>query len=225
MAMSSQPSAAEAAAAPRLAFRVEAARALEHVAAPTVAFELGIESREVPVRSILLDVQLQIAARRRGYDDAAQERLVELFGTPDRWGSTLRTLPWLRTTVVVPPFTGSTTVDVQVPLTYDLDVAASRYLNALDEGEVPVELLFSGSVFYLGRDGRLQTTRITWEAEAEYALPVAVWRQAMDHHFPGAAWLRLERESFDRLCLFKASHQLPTWEATIEKLLGEASEG
>jgi hypothetical protein len=224
VATTPQPRILEAASAPRLAFRVEGARALEHVAVPTIAFDLAIESPNVPVRSILLDVQLQIAARRRPYDDASQERLVELFGTPDRWGSTLRTLPWLRTTVVVPPFSESTSAEVQVPLSYDLEVAASRYFNALRDGDVPVELLFSGSVFYAAPDGRLQTTRITWEAEAEHALPVAVWREAMDRHFPGVAWLRLERESFDRLCLFKAKRALPGWEATIEELLEAAEE-
>ena len=36
--------------------------------------------------------------------------MLELFGTPERLGTTLRTLPWTRTTLVVPPFEGATTV-------------------------------------------------------------------------------------------------------------------
>src|SRR5205823_4123563 len=116
---------------------------------------------------VLLDVQIRIAARRRAYDPGAHERLFELFGPVADWGTTLRTFPWTRATLVVPPFEGSTVVHLDVPCSYDLDVAASRYLDALEDGEVPLELLFSGSVFY-AEDGRLQTTRLSWEKEAEY---------------------------------------------------------
>ena len=125
------------------------------------------------MRSILLHVQLQIAARRRRYDDAATERLFDLFGQPERWGSTLRTLPWARLTQVVPGFSGSTDVDLPLPCTYDFEVVAARYLDALRDGEVPLELLFSGTVFYTGEQGRLQTAQIAWDLEAEYRLPVS----------------------------------------------------
>jgi hypothetical protein len=89
---------------------------------------------------------------------------------------------------------------------------------------VPLEFLFSGAVFYKGEDGRLQVGRIGWDKEAEYRLPVAAWREAMDRHFPGAAWLRLDRESFDRLAAYKASRTLLTWEQTLDTLLSEAGE-
>ena len=149
--------------APELAFRIEGAGPLEHAAEPTMRFSLGIESvSRVPIRSIVLDVQIQIAARRRGYDAAAQERLVELFGTPERWGETLRTLLWSRPTVFVPRFEERTLVDVLVPCSYDLEVSASRYFYSLEDGVVPLEFLFSGSVFYSNPDGLLQTTRIAW---------------------------------------------------------------
>lgn len=211
---------------PELSFAVEGVSVLEHAAVPTLAFQLRIAAPAgVAIRSVMLTVQLQIAARRRPYDDRAQERLVELFGTPDRWGSTLQTLPWLRTTLVVPPFTADTVAELQVPCTYDLEVAAARYLNALDGGSVPLELLFSGSVFYANEAGLLQTTRITWESDAEFELPVATWREAMEGHFPGAAWVRLDRERFDRLCEYKARHSLPSWEAALDALLDAAQEG
>jgi hypothetical protein len=210
---------------PQLAFRVEDASAMEHAAVPTLLFRVGVETfGDEPIRALQLDTQIQIAARRRPYDEGAQERLLELFGTPDRWGSTLRTLPWTRVTVVVPPFTGSTVVDMPVTCTYDLEVTAAKYLQALDHGDVPLEFLFSGAVFYLNEAGMLQTARIAWDREAEYALPVRVWRQAMDRHFPGSAWLRLDKESFDRLYAYKARHALPTWEATVDSLLGEREE-
>ena len=207
---------------PELAFAVLDAAPLPHAAAPTLAFSLRIDCPDgPPVRSILLDTQVQIAARRRAYDERAQARLFELFGPVKDWGGTLRTLLWTRTTLAVPPFTGTTVVELPVPCTYDLEVAASRYLDALGDGEVPLELLFSGTVFYAGAGGRLQAARISWEGDAEYRLPVRVWRATMDAHFPGTAWLRLPKASFDRLCAYRARHALPGWEETVDALLEE----
>jgi hypothetical protein len=205
---------------PELAFAVDGAARVQYAAAPTLRFDLRIGALGgQPVRSILLDVQVQIAARRRGYDDDARERLFELFGPPAAWGTTLRTLLWTRTTLVVPPFTGSTTVALDVPCSYDLEVVASRYFDALEGGEVPLEFLFSGSVFYSGPGGMLQTARIPWEREAEHALPVRVWRETLEAHFRDTAWLRVRKDSFDRLAAFKARHALATWEDALDTLL------
>jgi hypothetical protein len=210
---------------PELGFSVTGARALSHAAVPTLVFGLHIEGvGQEPVRSVLLDVQIQIAARRRSYDGVAPERLLELFGTEDRWADTLRTLPWTRTTLVVPPFSGATDVDLELICTYDLEVSASKYLHALRDGEVPLEFLFSGTMFYSGASGQLQTARIAWDKEAEYAMPVRVWREAIDRHFPHSAWLRLEQDSFDRLHAYRSRHALSSWEQAIDVLLGDASE-
>jgi hypothetical protein len=211
---------------PELGFAVESARALEHSAAPTIRFELGIESLAGhEIRSVMLHVQIQIAARRRRYDAQAQERLVDLFGTPDRWGSTLSTLQWLRTTVVVPPFSASAHVELDVPCTYDLEVKAARYANALEDGTMPVELLFSGSVFYNGEDGSLKTAMIGWDKEALFELPVAVWRDMMDQHFPNTAWLRIDRDTYDRLNAHRSRAQHASWEETFGSLLDRAEDG
>jgi hypothetical protein len=203
-----------------LAFAVEGAERVEHAAVPTVHFTLriaGPEGREI--KSVLLDTQIQIAARRRRYDTAAEERLFELFGAPAGWGSTLRTLPWTRLTTIVPPFTGTTLVDLQVPCSYDLHVVASRYFDALEGGDVPLEFLFSGTVFAAGHGGMLQATRISWETDAEYRFPIAVWKETMERYFAGTAWLRLRKDSFDRLAAYKSREALPTWEDAIDKLL------
>ena len=198
-------------------FSVLGAARVEHTAVPTLRFALGVSS-ETPVRSVLLDVQIQIAARRRGYDASAHERLFELFGPVADWGTTLRTLLWTRTTLVVPAFEGSTVVDLDVPCSYDLEVAASRYLDALSDGDVPLEFLFSGSVFYTGSAGELQTTRLSWESEAGYALPVRVWKETMERYFRGTAWVRLSKESFDRLSAYKSRNALASWDEALEAL-------
>jgi hypothetical protein len=199
-----------------LGFSVLGASRVEHTAVPTLRFALRVSS-ETPVRSVLLDVQVQIAARRRGYDASAHDRLFELFGPVADWGTSLRTLLWTRTTLVVPAFSEATEVALDVPCSYDLEVAASRYLDALDGGTVPLEFLFSGSVFY-SQDGALQTTRLSWQSEAEYALPVAVWKETMERYFRGTAWVRLSKESFDRLSAYKSRNALASWDDALAAL-------
>jgi hypothetical protein len=209
-----------AAPAAELAFAVEGADRVEHAAVPTLRFAVRVTAPENrAIKSVLLDTQIQIAARRRRYDAAAEEKLFELFGAPAGWGSTLRTLPWTRITTVVPPFTGVTTVELPVPCSYDLHVTASRYFDALDGGEVPLEFLFSGTVFSVGPGGRLQATRISWESDAEYRFPVAIWQDTMERYFRGTAWLRVRKDAFDRLAAYKSRNALATWEDALESLL------
>src|SRR3954453_12616631 len=127
--MTATPSPAAAAAA--LSFTVEDPARVEHAGVPPLGFPVRVRAGGgAATRSVLLDTQIQIAARRRRYDAAAEEKLFEVFGAAAGWGATLRTWPWTRVPTVVPPFTGSTLVDVEVPCSYDLHVVASRYLDA-----------------------------------------------------------------------------------------------
>jgi hypothetical protein len=213
-----------AGAIPTLAFAVTGAARLEHAAVPTVRFTLRADAGGAQVRSVMLDTQVRIAATRRAYPHSADDRLFELFGPRADWGTTLRSLLWTRTTLAIPAFTGRTEVDLLVPCTYDLDVVATKYIDALPDGEVPLEFLFSGSVFYAAPSGHLQTTRISWEQDAEYRLPVRVWRETMEHHFPGTAWLRLPKGAFDRLVAYKARNAFATWDDAIDALLAEEGE-
>jgi hypothetical protein len=208
---------------PELGFAVEGAEPWHHAVVPTIRLRLRLESRGGhPIRSVSLTTQIRIAVTRRSYDGDAQARLVELFGDPAGWGQTLRSLLWTHTTLVVPAFEGSTSVDMPLPCTYDFEVAGAKYLAALEDGDVPLELLFSGTTFFADERGLLQTARIPWDSEAEFALPVRVWRETMDHVFPDAAWVRLRGETFRRLYAYKAERALPTWEAALEELMGGA---
>jgi hypothetical protein len=203
-------------------FAVENASVLEHAAAPTLRFDLAIESPR-DIRSVALNVEIRIAATRRAYDPQEQERLVELFGRPEDWGRNLHALHWTTLSLNVPAFSGRTVAELKVPCSYDLEVAGARYMNAIGDGNVPLEFLFSGAIFY-SDGGRLQVGRIGWDQESDFRLPVALWREAMERHFPGAAWLRIGRESFDRLAAYKARHTLLTWEQTVDHLIAEAGE-
>ena len=211
--------AASAGAVPELGFTVLGCEPLRHAAAPSLRFSLAIDAQGAAVRSVMLDVQLRIAATQRGYSEAEQAQLGDLFGEAHRWGDTLRNLLWTQATLVVPPFDGSTVVDLIVPCTYDFDVAAAKYLAGLHDGDIPLELLFSGTVFYVSAAGAIQINRISWNAEAAHRLPVRVWRETMDHYFPNAAWLRLHRDAFERLVAFRARNALTSWEAVVAALL------
>jgi hypothetical protein len=205
---------------PDLEIRVEGAAVLKYAAAPSLVFKLRLENLEgEPIRSVSLNTQVRIAATQRHYGAVEQERLLEVFGEPHRWGNTVRSLLWTHTTLQVPPFSGSTVVDMPVPCTYDLEVVATKYFYALEDGEVPLEFLFSGTVFYAEEGGRLQIARVSWEKEAEYRMPVRLWKEMMEQYFPNSAWIRLHKDAFDQLYDYKVRTGLPTWEAAVEALL------
>jgi hypothetical protein len=225
MAVSEPVGPAPGVAAPELAFTVLGCEPLPYQAAPTLRFSLAIDAGGAAVRSVMLETQVRIAATQRGYSEAEQARLGDLFGAPHQWAQTLRGLLWTHATLVVAPFQGATVADLLVPCTYDFDVAAAKYLAGVQDGEIPLELLFSGTVFYAGPGGALQINRISWNAEAAYRLPVSVWRETMDIYFPASAWLRLDREIFDRLVAFRARRALTGWDAVLDALLAPHEEG
>jgi hypothetical protein len=206
-------------AAPDLQFSVQGA-AVAQAVAPAIALELRVErSCGGPVRSLVLAAQVRIAAPRRGYDAATKERLLGVFGPPEAWARSLTSLLWARPTVLVPGFDERAVVELHLPCSYDMQVAHAGYLAGVRDATIPLELLFSGSVFYAAEDGRLQVAQVSWEKEAAYDLPAALWQEAMDHHFPGARWMRLDTEHLDRLLVFRSRQALPTWEATVDALL------
>ena len=209
---------------PDLDFKVVDAEAMLFAAAPTMLFKLHIHNAiaDEQVHSVMLQTQIRIVATRRRYDAEAEGRLLEVFGEPRRWGETLRSLLWTHATTVVPRFTDSIVADLSIPCSYDFDVAAAKYFYALEDGEVPLLFLFSGTVFYMAGEGPLQITQISWEKEAPFRLPVGVWKKMMDHYFPNSAWLRVRKDVFDRLYAYKARQALPSWDDALDRLLGES---
>jgi hypothetical protein len=203
-----------------LRFAVADARVEKWAASPTLAFRLAVEREGTPVHLLALRVEVRIEPRRRVYSKGEEEPLYELFGERPRWGETLRPLVFASTQVLVPAFAERVEVDVPVPCTYDFDVAASKYLAALEGGDVPLLFLFSGTAFVKSPAG-FSVEPVPWDREARFALPAALWREAMDRYFPGSAWIRVSRESLAALQAWKGRHALPTWDAAIEALLAE----
>jgi hypothetical protein len=193
-------------------------------AVPTLLFRLRIaDAGGQRIHTIALRCQLRIEPQRRRYSPEESEDLLDLFGEPPRWGETLKPLQFANVSVMVPGFAGSTELDLPVPCTYDFEVAAAKYLHALDDGEVPLLLLFSGTVFAKGGDG-MTVEQVPWHKEASYRMPVKVWRELMDLYFPDSAWIRLRRDTLDGLQRFKARAALPTWDDALAALLGRAGE-
>lgn len=199
-------------------FSCSEVRADPHSAGPTLVFRLRITADpETRVHALALRCQLRIHPARRNYTEGEGERLTDLFGDRSRWGSTLNPIEFAQVAVMVPGFQGETDVDVVVPCTYDLDIASARYFRALDEGDIPLLMLFSGTAF--SGPGGFQVTPVPWDREAPVSLPVRVWREMIEQHFPGCGWLRLPGDVMDGLLAFRTRCALPSWEATVRTLL------
>ena len=207
-----------------LVFDCVGAQAERYAVAPSMSLTLRIaETTGVKVDAIALRCQIRIEPTRRRYSDAEAERLNDLFGDTQRWADTLKPLQFTTVSLMVPGFTGSTELDLPVMLSYDLEIGSTRYFAGLEEGEVPLLLLFSGTVFS-SPGGRLQVQQVPWSKEASYRLPVGVWREAIEAHFPNSAWIRMSLRTLDELQRFKTRQALPTWDATITALLKHAAD-
>jgi len=204
---------------PDLKFQIEDVAPTPNAATPQLSFKVRITNSEPePVHSIALRAQIQIEPVRRRYTNDEQQKLKVLFGEPEQWSKSLLPLLWANVNVSVSSFTGSTVVDVQVPCTFDFNVAVTKYIYGLEGGELPTSLLFSGTVFYAGKMA-LQIAQIPWDREASYRVPVTVWKEMMDRYYGDTGWIALRRDVFERLYDFKSQNGIPTWEQTMERML------
>lgn len=206
---------------PELDFKIESAEVATFSATPQIVFKLRITNSDPAevIQSVALRSQIQIEVTRRRYAPEHQSKLLDLFGTRDRWSQTLRNLLWTHVNMNVPPFQGSTTVDLPVPCTFDFNVSATKYFHALSDGDVPLCVMFSGTVFYDRDAAAMQVAPISWEKEARFSLPVKLWRDMMDSYYPNTAWLCLRRDVFERVYEYKVRHGIPTFEQALEHML------
>jgi len=206
---------------PDLSFKVEDATVVPYAAAPTLALKLRINNAATTqvIHTVALRCQIQLEVTRRRYTSEEQAKMRDLFGEPERWSQTLRSLLWTHVSLVVPGFEGSTLADLPIHCTFDFNIAATKYFEGLGDGEIPLHLMFSGTVFYADSEDALQVAPISWEQETRFRLPVKVWREMMDAYYPNSVWLNLRRDVFDRLCHYKTQHGIPTWEQALESVL------
>ena len=207
-----------------LTFEVLEARVEPYAAQPTMMLRLRItETTGTPVHAVALRCQLNIEPQRRRYDKVEEARLYEMFGATPQWGESLRPFLWTNVGSTVSGFNGTTEFDLPVVCTYDFEIAAAKYMHALGDGVIPIALLFSGTVFSKGGTG-VMAEPIAWHADASFQLPVATWRAVMDRYFPDSGWVRVRRETLDRLQRYKAERALVGWDEALERLFKEAGE-
>jgi len=211
---------------PELNFQIEGAKPVLHGASPLLAFELKVTNSgsEPAIHTVVLRAQIQIEVTRRRYTPEEQAKLLDLFGEPSRWGQTLKNMLWTNAIVIVPGFEKETIAQLEVPCTFDFNVGATKYFHGLSEGDLPLNFLFSGTVFYADGNEQLQVAPISWEKEAKFKLPLKTWKDLIDHYYPNSAWLYLRRDVFDRLYQYKVRHGIPSWEQVIERVLAGTEE-
>lgn len=205
-----------------LAFEIRGAQPKPHAASPTIAFRLHTTATE-PIEAMVLRVELRIEPQWRTYDGQEKALLNDLFGTPERWHTTLRTFSWADVPVTVPGFAGETESTIEVPCTYDFDVAATRFMNALGGGEIPLRFFFSGAVFRYGERG-FSTERVAWSSECAYRMPLAVWRDALRACYGDDAMIRIGRETLDVLARYRSLMGATNWNQVILNLLENAGQ-
>lgn len=195
-----------------------------YAVAPQLTARLRIEEHTgQTIHAVALRCQVRIEPQRRRYEAAEQEALRGLFGERERWVDTLKPFLWMQCNTTVQGFVGATDVDLVLPCTYDFDVIGARYLHALASGSVPINLLFSGTVFTKGTNG-FGVQQVPWDCEASYDLPVAVWREMIDAYFPNTGWIRLDHDVLARFADYRARHGWMTWEESVEALLARDGE-
>ncbi|GAS91123.1 DUF6084 family protein [Mycolicibacterium brisbanense] len=208
-----------AAPATELTFAVLEVSPEPYAVTPILTARIGVASiGDDPVHALALRCQVRIEPMRRSYHDDEAAGLLDLFGPRERWNTTQRTFLWQHATAMVPGFTGTTQVGLALGCTYDFEVAAAKYLHALRGGIVPLQFLFSGTVFTRGSRG-FAVTQVPWDREDRFDMPVAMWQNLIAQHFPNTGWLRLRHDTIADLAAYKSRHGLLSFDETITSLL------
>jgi hypothetical protein len=207
-----------------LTFDCIAAQSDRYAVMPSISLTLRIsETSGQRIDAIALRCQIRIEPSRRRYTHGEEERLKDLFGETAQWADTLKPMQFTNISTMVTGFTGSTEIPLPITFSYDLEIGSGRYFASLETGEIPLLLLFSGTIFSVV-DGKFQVQQVPWSKEATYRLPVSVWQEAVDVHFPNSGWITMNRQTLDELQRFKTRRALPTWDATVSALLAEAAD-
>lgn len=206
-------------------FAVLGVEIVEDAAAPTLRFKLGVsEPTEREIFTIALTAQINVEPARRTHDAATRERLVDLFGEPERWPATTHAFVWTTATTLVPSFTGAGMFMLPVLATFDLEVAAARYFYCLPDGEAPLAFHFSGSILLRGDDGRVQIVSVPWSCTTTWRMPIATWRAMMQRHYPGRSWVALQEDTVERLTAYRREHGLHSFDSCVERMLARDPE-
>lgn len=201
-------------------FTILGMEAVHGALTPTLRFEMHVTEPEgLEVHTIALSTQVQVEPAKRRYDPETRAKLEELFGAAERWGSTTQNFQWAHVQALVPGFTQSTTFSLDIPCTYDLEIAATKYFYGLADGEVPLAFHFSGMVMYAGAHDRLQIRPVPWSCSARWRMPIAQFKAAMTACYPGGGWIRLAPDTLETLNARRAADGHHSFDALVTALL------
>lgn len=190
---------------------------------PVLTARIGVAtSVDDPVHAIALRCQVRIEPMRRSYSDEEAAGLTDLFGPRERWTSTQRTFLWQHCSTMVPGFAANTTVALPLDCTYDFEVTAAKYLHALRDGALPLQFLFSGTIFVKSERG-FSVQQVSWDCEDRHNMPVWVWRDLMAQHYPNTGWVRLNHDTVTALAHYKSSRGLLDLDHAVTELLALTS--
>lgn len=188
-----------------------------HTAAPTLSFKLRVKDGSgLEVYTVALTAQIHLEASSRAHAHDVRQGLQDVFGEPERWNDTARSVIWAKRDVLVPSFTGSTSFELELPCSTDLELATTRYFEAVEDGEAPLAFHFSGSVFYRAEHDRMQLTMVPWHSTAQFRLPLATWRKAVGER---GGLVRVSGEAFAELKQFQHERGLPSLGAAVSELV------
>ena len=208
---------------PEMTFEILGATHEPFAAQPTLRFELGAsEPSNREIYAITLTAQINFDPARRDYDAATKDDLYELFGAPERWPSTTRSFLWTNAKTLVHSFSGAITFGLEVPCTADLEMVASRYIQALPDGEVPLSFHFTGRVLYAAPNRQVQVVHLPWTTKAEYRMPVSVFRNMIKHHHGESGFTNLHNDTIEALKAYKRQRGLHTFDACVLDLIERA---
>jgi Family of unknown function (DUF6084) len=192
-----------------------------YAAVPMLSARIHVtEATGAVVHAMALRCQVRIEPQRRRYDEAV-EGLSDLFGRRERWATTLKSLLWMHTSTMVRGFSDSIDIELPLPCSYDFEIAATKYLRAIESGEIPLSFLFNGTVFVRGATG-FEVEQIPWHTDVEFRMPVQIWRDAIELFFPNSGWIRADRSAIAALDRFRTDRGLTGWDETISALLSAA---
>ena len=195
-----------------------------YAVSPVLTARVGVVANgDDPVHAIALRCQVRIEPLRRTYSDEEAAGLTDLFGSRERWANTQRTFLWQHCAAMVQGFTGTTTVALPLDCTYDFEVAAAKYLHALRRGALPLQFLFSGTIFVNSGRG-FSVQQVPWDCECRYDMPVEIWRDLIAQHFPNSGWVRLSHDTVVALAGYKSARGLLDLDHAVTELLDAAAD-
>ena len=175
------------------------------------------------VYTIALTAQINIEPARRRYDAETRAALVELFGAPERWGATTKSFLWTQVSTLVPSFTGDDHVHDAGPVHLRPRAGRRQVPLRVPDGEVPLAFHFTGiGALRRRRPAAADRRSCRGRCSADWRMPVATWREMMQHYYPDGGWVRLHDDTIAALSRRRAARGLPSFDACVAELLEDA---